>query len=81
MKIIVLNKCFRLLSMQHNFIKKINNLNSISRLVFLDLYHNRLDHISELDPLVNLRYKYCTVEPLSNFLLILAKAPLASKGF
>ena len=26
-----------------------------SRLVFLDLYHNRLDHIAGLEPLVNLR--------------------------
>ena len=27
----------------------------ISRLVFLDLYHNRLDHIAGLEPLANLR--------------------------
>ena len=45
----------RLLSLQHNFIKKIHNLEFISRLVFLDLYHNRLDHIASLEPLTNLR--------------------------
>ena len=45
----------RLLSLQHNFIKKIHNLEFISRLVFLDLYHNRLDHIAGLEPLTNLR--------------------------
>ena len=45
----------RLLSLQHNFIKRIHNLDFISRLVFLDLYHNRLDHIAGLEPLTNLR--------------------------
>ena len=45
----------RLLSLQHNFIKRIHNLDFISRLVFLDLYHNRLDHIAGLEPLSNLR--------------------------
>ena len=45
----------RLLSLQHNFIKKVHNLEFISRLVFLDLYHNRLDHIASLEPLTNLR--------------------------
>ena len=60
----------RLLSLQHNFIKRIHNLEFTSRLVFLDLYHNRLDQIAVticirmfmhdkeeqgLEPLVNLR--------------------------
>ena len=36
----------RLLSLQHNFIKRIHNLEFTSRLVFLDLYHNRLDQIA-----------------------------------
>ena len=45
----------RLLSLQHNFIKRIHNLDFICRLVFLDLYHNRLDHIAGLEPLTNLR--------------------------
>ena len=45
----------RLLSFQHNFIKRIHNLELTSRLVFLDLYHNRLDHIAGLEPLNNLR--------------------------
>ena len=45
----------RLLSLQHNFIKKVHNLEFTSRLVFLDLYHNRLDHIASLEPLTNLR--------------------------
>ncbi len=31
----------RLLSLQHNFIKRIQNLDTTYRLVFLDLYHNR----------------------------------------
>ena len=44
-----------MLSLQHNFIKRIHNLDFISRLVFLDLYHNRLDHIAGLEPLNNLR--------------------------
>ncbi|TRY79764.1 hypothetical protein TCAL_08100 [Tigriopus californicus] len=45
----------RLLSLQHNFIKRIQHLDSTYRLVFLDLYHNRLDTISNLEPLINLR--------------------------
>ncbi len=45
----------RLLSMQHNLIKRIQHLDSTHRLVFLDLYHNRLDAISGIEPLSNLR--------------------------
>ena len=45
----------RLLSLQHNFIKRVQHLHTTHRLVFLDLYHNRLDLISNIDSLVNLR--------------------------
>ena len=45
----------RLLSLQHNLIKRIQHLDTTFRLVFLDLYHNRLDQIGGLEPLTNLR--------------------------
>ncbi len=45
----------RLLSLQHNLIRRIQHLDATYRLVFLDLYHNRLDAVSNLEPLVNLR--------------------------
>ncbi|XP_071746613.1 uncharacterized protein [Lepeophtheirus salmonis] len=45
----------RLLSLQHNMIKKIQHLDLTTRLVFLDLYRNRLENISGLEYLVNLR--------------------------
>jgi leucine-rich repeat-containing protein 49 len=45
----------RLLSLQHNLIKRIQHLDTTFRLVFLDLYHNRLDQIGSLEPLTNLR--------------------------
>ena len=35
----------RLLSLQHNLIKRIQHLDTTFRLVFLDLYHNRLDQV------------------------------------
>ena len=45
----------RLISLQHNSIKRIQHLDTTFRLVFLDLYHNRLEQISGLEPLTNLR--------------------------
>ncbi len=45
----------RLLSLQHNFIKRVEHLDCTFRLVFLDLYHNRIEAISNLEPLVNIR--------------------------
>ena len=35
----------RLISLQHNSIKRIQNLDTAFRLVFLDLYHNRLEQV------------------------------------
>ena len=36
----------RLISLQHNSIKRIQHLDTTFRLVFLDLYHNRLEQAS-----------------------------------
>ena len=38
----------RLISLQHNSIKRIQNLDTTYRLVFLDLYHNRLEQVGGL---------------------------------
>ena len=35
----------RLISLQHNSIKRIQHLDTTFRLVFLDLYHNRLEQV------------------------------------
>ncbi|GLH07241.1 Protein artichoke [Gryllus bimaculatus] len=47
----------RLLSMQHNLISRLDDLSlqSLSRLVFLDIYDNQLEKVSGLDYLENLR--------------------------
>ena len=37
------------------FLTPRNNFNPFLRLVFLDLYHNRLEHVAGLEPLTNLR--------------------------
>eukprot|EP00093_Oithona_nana_P013862 13862.XXX_257668_253458_1 [CDS] Oithona nana genome sequencing. len=45
----------RLISLQHNSIKRIQHLDTTFRLVFLDLYHNRLEQITGVESLTNLR--------------------------
>ena len=45
----------RLLNLQHNTIKKIQNLSHLRRLVFLDLYDNQINQISGIDELTSLR--------------------------
>ncbi|XP_053320280.1 leucine-rich repeat-containing protein 49 [Spea bombifrons] len=45
----------RLLYLQHNFISKIQNLSSLQRLIFLDLYDNQIEEISGLSALRSLR--------------------------
>ncbi|XP_039276071.1 uncharacterized protein LOC111044844 [Nilaparvata lugens] len=47
----------RLLSLQHNLITRLDNIQSLGlvRLVFLDIYDNQLDRIAGLDSLPNLR--------------------------
>eukprot|EP00927_Polykrikos_kofoidii_P077786 TRINITY_DN74692_c0_g1_i1.p1 TRINITY_DN74692_c0_g1~~TRINITY_DN74692_c0_g1_i1.p1 ORF type:complete len:949 (-),score=139.94 TRINITY_DN74692_c0_g1_i1:383-3229(-) len=58
-----LNRCpylenesnLRLLNYQSNAISRIENLNGLDDLVFLDLYDNRIRHIQNLEPVSNLR--------------------------
>lgn len=45
----------RLLNYQHNFIKKIANLQSLKKLIFLDLYDNQVEEIAGLSNLRSLR--------------------------
>ncbi|KAM8974499.1 leucine-rich repeat-containing protein 49 [Pelodytes ibericus] len=45
----------RLLYFQHNFLTKIQNLSSLQRLIFLDLYDNQIEEISGLSALQSLR--------------------------
>ncbi|CAH2273786.1 leucine-rich repeat-containing 49 [Pelobates cultripes] len=45
----------RLLYFQHNFITKIQNLSSLQRLIFLDLYDNQIEEINGLSALRSLR--------------------------
>ncbi|XP_063782279.1 leucine-rich repeat-containing protein 49 isoform X2 [Pseudophryne corroboree] len=45
----------RLLYLQHNFIKKIQSISSLQRLIFLDLYDNHIEEISGLSALKSLR--------------------------
>lgn len=45
----------RLLNFQHNFIKKMENLSQLKRLIFLDFYDNHLEKISGLSALTSLR--------------------------
>ncbi|XP_075064185.1 leucine-rich repeat-containing protein 49 [Mixophyes fleayi] len=45
----------RLLYLQHNFIKRIQNLSSLQCLIFLDLYDNQIEEISGLSSLRSLR--------------------------
>eukprot|EP00794_Sanderia_malayensis_P009894 gene9894-10907_t len=45
----------RLLNFQHNLIRKIENLSSLRKLIFLDLYDNQVEEISGLSQLRSLR--------------------------
>ncbi|KAG8575883.1 hypothetical protein GDO81_009697 [Engystomops pustulosus] len=45
----------RLLYLQHNFITRIQNLSSLQRLIFIDLYDNQIEEISGLSSLRSLR--------------------------
>ncbi|XP_026565734.1 leucine-rich repeat-containing protein 49-like [Pseudonaja textilis] len=45
----------RLLSFQHNFITRIQNISKLQRLIFLDLYDNQIEEISGLSTLRCLR--------------------------
>ena len=45
----------RLLNLQHNSIGRLQHLNNLRRLVFLDLYDNLVQEITGLDSLVSLR--------------------------
>lgn len=45
----------RLLNYQHNHIRKIANLASLKKLIFLDLYDNHIEEISGLSSLRALR--------------------------
>ncbi|XP_032088264.1 leucine-rich repeat-containing protein 49 isoform X1 [Thamnophis elegans] len=45
----------RLLSFQHNFITRIQNVSNLQRLIFLDLYDNQIEEISGLSTLRCLR--------------------------
>ncbi|XP_070619662.1 leucine-rich repeat-containing protein 49 isoform X3 [Erythrolamprus reginae] len=45
----------RLLSFQHNFITRIQNISHLQHLIFLDLYDNRIEEISGLSTLKGLR--------------------------
>ncbi|XP_067940574.1 leucine-rich repeat-containing protein 49-like [Watersipora subatra] len=45
----------RLLNYQHNLIRKISNLQSLRKLIFLDLYDNQIEEISGLSNLRSLR--------------------------
>lgn len=45
----------RMLNLQHNSIMQVQNLSSLRRLVFLDLYDNLISEISGLDALLSLR--------------------------
>lgn len=45
----------KLINFQHNFIQRIQNLDSLRNLIFLDFYDNQIDRISGLSSLVNLR--------------------------
>lgn len=45
----------RLLNYQHNHIRKIINLQTLKKLIFLDLYDNQIEEISGLSNLRSLR--------------------------
>ncbi|XP_075714033.1 leucine-rich repeat-containing protein 49 [Rhinoderma darwinii] len=45
----------RLLYIQHNFLTRIQNLSSLQRLIFIDLYDNQIEEISGLSSLRSLR--------------------------
>nr|KAJ3421129.1 hypothetical protein HK105_004424 [Polyrhizophydium stewartii] len=45
----------RLLNFQNNFISRIENLDNLVNLVFLDMFNNQIESIRGLDELVNLR--------------------------
>jgi len=45
----------RLLNYQHNAITRIQNLQSLRRLIFLDLYDNQIEQIAGLSSLKSLR--------------------------
>ena len=45
----------RLLNLQHNLIKKIQHLQTLKKLIFLDLYDNQIEEISGLNGLSSLR--------------------------
>ena len=45
----------RLLNYQHNIIQRIQHLNGLKRLIFLDLYDNQIEEISGLASLRSLR--------------------------
>lgn len=64
----------RLLNFQHNSIARIQHLSSLRRLIFLDLYDNRIEEISGLSTLSSLRVlmlgknKISKIENLNNLL-------------
>lgn len=45
----------RLLNYQHNQIRKLSNLHTLRKLIFLDLYDNQVEEISGLSNLRSLR--------------------------
>ena len=71
----------RLLNFQHNLITKVENLNHLQRLIFLDLYDNKIESMVGVSQLTSLRVLMLGKNKLVHFFTIFQKSNVFFKYY